>query len=163
MFQTNSNLYLLSFDYLSNSTPNRVYIFLFFICAWVVPFIIIVFSYTSIVLMVKSQKKYYIKQKFTPKSGCNSSSSSSLHRVMKGIDCPTTSDTTRNFDSNPRRFIYTSFEHQSFKRKKTIEVSNYLIIISNHCTMHHISKSLYRWSIQYISMQHQTLFQDSLV
>lgn len=41
-----------SFDYLTNSTQVKIFIFAFFIAAWLIPFIIITFSYTNIIYIV---------------------------------------------------------------------------------------------------------------
>ncbi|XP_045121530.1 melanopsin-like [Portunus trituberculatus] len=47
-----------SFDYLSESTNTRIFIFAFFVAAWVLPLNIIVFSYLSIVSTVSKQERY---------------------------------------------------------------------------------------------------------
>ncbi|KAK8385768.1 hypothetical protein O3P69_016498 [Scylla paramamosain] len=47
-----------SFDYLSESTNTRIYIFAFFVAAWVLPLNIIIFSYLSIVSTVSKQERY---------------------------------------------------------------------------------------------------------
>ncbi|XP_066959942.1 melanopsin-like isoform X1 [Macrobrachium rosenbergii] len=47
-----------SFDYLTTSTRTRVYIFSFFVAAWVLPLYIISFSYISIVNTVSKQERH---------------------------------------------------------------------------------------------------------
>ncbi|KAF4519893.1 Ultraviolet opsin Rh7-like 2, partial [Ephemera danica] len=45
------------FDYLSTEFSSRIFIIVFFVAAWVVPFIIITFSYVNICLMVVSARQ----------------------------------------------------------------------------------------------------------
>lgn len=75
----------LSFDYLSDVTNTRVYIFAFFVAAWVLPLNVISFSYLSIVTTVSRQERY----------------------------CDTCQE------------AFNSFKHQSIKKKKSVEVSNF--------------------------------------
>nr|XP_053646940.1 uncharacterized protein LOC128698619 [Cherax quadricarinatus] len=65
-----------SFDYLSEAMRNRVYIFCFFVAAWVVPLHIITFSYMSIVSTVAKQELQY-------KSYHGSFSNSFRHQSVK--------------------------------------------------------------------------------
>ncbi|XP_071520529.1 uncharacterized protein [Panulirus ornatus] len=48
-----------SFDYLTDVVRTRVYIFSFFVAAWLVPLCIITFSYLSIVSIVSKQERHY--------------------------------------------------------------------------------------------------------
>ncbi|XP_047485265.1 uncharacterized protein LOC125036587 isoform X2 [Penaeus chinensis] len=59
-----------SFDYLSHATRTRVYIFSFFIAAWLLPLNIIFFSYVSIVVTVSKQER----QSYTCQGNVGSSS-----------------------------------------------------------------------------------------
>lgn len=59
-----------SFDYLSHATRTRIYIFSFFIAAWLLPLNIIFFSYVSIVVTVSRQER----QNYTSQGNVGSSS-----------------------------------------------------------------------------------------
>lgn len=51
-----------TFDYLDRSTKARIFMFAFFVCAYLVPFIIIVYCYTNIVLVARDEKRLQSNQ-----------------------------------------------------------------------------------------------------
>lgn len=52
-----------SFDYLTKSIKVKLFIFAFFIAAWLIPFIVITFSYSNIIYVVKLTRKNVLKGK----------------------------------------------------------------------------------------------------
>lgn len=51
-----------SFDYLDSSPNARLFMFTFFICVWLVPFIVIVYCYSQIVITASDEKRVRINQ-----------------------------------------------------------------------------------------------------
>lgn len=49
-----------SYDYLTDNYNARLFIFVFFIAAWLIPFVLIFYCYTAIMSVVKAQKKMKI-------------------------------------------------------------------------------------------------------
>lgn len=106
-----------SFDYLTNIPKTQLYIWVFFIGAWVLPLVIISFSYCSIVRIVKKQEEYYFDEnKYNnEKSSMEDQDFNSKRSLRSSLRKPKRS--LEKFDQ-PRM----SFKHQKKQTKQKSEV-----------------------------------------